>query len=152
MAGRTALLAAGGTGGHLFPAEALAHELIARGWSVHLATDERAGRFTGTFPASVIHPLPSATIAGRNPVALAGAFWKIWRGVRADSRGAGAEPSRETATKRQAERNAETTTVRSRANAGGTATLPPPAGANGSNGSDHPHNDEHSSDQQDQSN
>ena len=73
-------------------------------------------------------------------------------GVRADSRGAGAEPSRETATKRQAERNAETTTVRSRANAGGTATLPPPAGANGSNGSDHPHNDEHSSDQQDQSN
>ena len=36
------LLAAGGTGGHLFPAEALAHELTGRGWKVHLATDHRA--------------------------------------------------------------------------------------------------------------
>ena len=32
----TILLSAGGTGGHLFPAEALAHELTARRWSVHL--------------------------------------------------------------------------------------------------------------------
>jgi UDP-N-acetylglucosamine--N-acetylmuramyl-(pentapeptide) pyrophosphoryl-undecaprenol N-acetylglucosamine transferase len=54
MAKGTILLAAGGTGGHLFPAEALAHELAARGWQVHLATDDRAERFAGKFPAG--HP------------------------------------------------------------------------------------------------
>lgn len=82
MAKGTILLAAGGTGGHLFPAEALAHELVARGWSVHLATDERAGRFAGQFPAVAIHPIRSATFGSKNPLALAGAFWKIWSGVR----------------------------------------------------------------------
>ena len=82
MAKGTILLAAGGTGGHLFPAEALAHELKARGWSVHLATDDRAERFAGQFPADAIHPIPSATIGSRNPLALARTFWKLWRGVR----------------------------------------------------------------------
>lgn len=76
------MLAAGGTGGHLFPAEALAHELAARGWQVHLATDDRAERFAGKFPAAAIHPIPSATIGSKNPVSLARAFWRIWRGVR----------------------------------------------------------------------
>ena len=82
MAKGTILLAAGGTGGHLFPAEALAHELKARGWSVHLATDERPGRYAGSFPADHIHPLSSATIGSKNPIALARSFWSIWRGVR----------------------------------------------------------------------
>ena len=41
------LLAAGGTGGHLFPAEALAHALARRGVAVDLATDERAERYGG---------------------------------------------------------------------------------------------------------
>ena len=80
------LLAAGGTGGHLFPAEALAHDLGSRGWSVHLATDDRAGRFAGTFPADAVHPIPSSTIGSRNPIALARAFWKIWDGARGASR------------------------------------------------------------------
>ena len=43
------LLAAGGTGGHLFPAEALGVELIRRGLRVRLATDARALRYSGLF-------------------------------------------------------------------------------------------------------
>ncbi|MEZ5870666.1 MAG: undecaprenyldiphospho-muramoylpentapeptide beta-N-acetylglucosaminyltransferase [Nitratireductor sp.] len=70
MEQKTFLLCAGGTGGHLFPAEALAHELIARGHVVHLATDDRAERYAGEFPTSGIHVIPSATIGSKNPVAL----------------------------------------------------------------------------------
>ncbi|MBX3568433.1 MAG: undecaprenyldiphospho-muramoylpentapeptide beta-N-acetylglucosaminyltransferase [Rhizobiaceae bacterium] len=82
----TILLAAGGTGGHLFPAEALAHELIARGWRVDLATDDRAGRYITNFPATKTHGISSATLGSRNPFALLRAFWTIWSGVRQASR------------------------------------------------------------------
>ena len=75
------MLAAGGTGGHLFPAEALACELTARGWQVHLAIDDRAERFSSTFPAVAIHSISSSTISSMNPISLACAFWSIWRGV-----------------------------------------------------------------------
>jgi UDP-N-acetylglucosamine--N-acetylmuramyl-(pentapeptide) pyrophosphoryl-undecaprenol N-acetylglucosamine transferase len=71
MAERTAILAAGGTAGHLFPAEALAAELIARGWKIHLATDSRARRYTGQFPASQIHVIRSGGLSGKNPVRIA---------------------------------------------------------------------------------
>ncbi|MEZ5812075.1 MAG: undecaprenyldiphospho-muramoylpentapeptide beta-N-acetylglucosaminyltransferase [Rhizobiaceae bacterium] len=80
--GGAILLSAGGTGGHLFPAEALAHELKARGWSVHLATDSRAERFSGGFPADGIHTIRSATIGSRNPVSVLRAFWVLWTGFR----------------------------------------------------------------------
>ncbi|MET0169115.1 MAG: undecaprenyldiphospho-muramoylpentapeptide beta-N-acetylglucosaminyltransferase [Aliihoeflea sp.] len=80
------LLSAGGSGGHLFPAEALAHELSARGWQVHLATDDRAGRFAGDFPATKVHPVHSATIGSKNPIALARTFFALWRGVRQASK------------------------------------------------------------------
>lgn len=75
------LLAAGGTGGHLFPAEALAHELIERGWSVELVTDDRANRFSGEFPAK-INAVSSATFASRNPVSLLRSLLKIWAGFK----------------------------------------------------------------------
>ncbi len=63
------LLAAGGTGGHLFPAEALAIALQKRGAVIELATDARAVHFQ--FSARAVHLIPSATVRGGNPVALA---------------------------------------------------------------------------------
>ncbi len=77
------LLAAGGTGGHLFPAEALACEIRARGYSVHLVTDSRAERFAGKFPADEIHIVQSATFASKNPVAIARTLYALWSGYRA---------------------------------------------------------------------
>ncbi|MCB1508418.1 MAG: undecaprenyldiphospho-muramoylpentapeptide beta-N-acetylglucosaminyltransferase [Hyphomicrobiaceae bacterium] len=64
------LVAAGGTGGHLFPAEALAQELEARGHEVQLVTDERARRFGGAFASDDVHVVASATLSSRNPLAL----------------------------------------------------------------------------------
>jgi UDP-N-acetylglucosamine--N-acetylmuramyl-(pentapeptide) pyrophosphoryl-undecaprenol N-acetylglucosamine transferase len=65
------LLAAGGTGGHLFPAEALGVELMKRGFRVRLATDSRALRYSGLFSRDTIDVVPSETVRGRNPLSLA---------------------------------------------------------------------------------
>src|SRR5580704_1289483 len=65
------LLAAGGTGGHLFPAEALGVELVKRGYRVRLVTDSRAVRYSGFFSADMIDVVRSETVRGRNPLQLA---------------------------------------------------------------------------------
>ena len=64
------LLAAGGTGGHLFPAEALAAALVRRGIEVHLATDRRAARYGSAFADDAVHVISSATLRGRSPLAV----------------------------------------------------------------------------------
>jgi len=71
------LIAAGGTGGHLFPAEALATVLRARGVDVDLATDKRAAPFAKSFPAGQIHVLPADTIRGRDPISLARTAFRL---------------------------------------------------------------------------
>lgn len=58
------VIAAGGTGGHMFPAQALAETMLSRGWRVHLSTDPRGARYTGGFPSEVkITQVNSATFA-----------------------------------------------------------------------------------------
>lgn len=58
------VIAAGGTGGHMFPAQALAEVMLARGWRVRLSTDARGARYTGGFPDAVeIVQVKSATFA-----------------------------------------------------------------------------------------
>src|SRR6185295_3611442 len=55
------VLMAGGTGGHLFPAMALAQELRRRGHEIHLMTDHRVAAYGDKFPAKETHVVPSAT-------------------------------------------------------------------------------------------
>jgi UDP-N-acetylglucosamine--N-acetylmuramyl-(pentapeptide) pyrophosphoryl-undecaprenol N-acetylglucosamine transferase len=80
MSLRPILLAAGGTGGHLFPAAALAQELARRGYSIELATDIRAEKYGVEFPARAIHRIPSATVTSKSPAALSQTFWQLGRG------------------------------------------------------------------------
>jgi UDP-N-acetylglucosamine--N-acetylmuramyl-(pentapeptide) pyrophosphoryl-undecaprenol N-acetylglucosamine transferase len=82
----TILLCAGGTGGHLFPAESLAHALRARGVRVVLATDARVDSIAGEFPASEIVTITSATPSGRSPLKRASAILTLGRGFGAAAR------------------------------------------------------------------
>src|SRR6266478_1403499 len=63
------VLAAGGTGGHLFPAQALAGELMRRGRRVVVMTDGRGHNYGNAFPGAEIATVPAATFAGRSPFA-----------------------------------------------------------------------------------
>jgi len=78
---RPVLVAAGGTGGHLFPAEALSNALIARGYAVELVTDERAAKYGGQFPARAIHQIAAATPSGGSPAAKAMALLTLAQGT-----------------------------------------------------------------------
>ncbi len=76
------LMAAGGTGGHMFPAQALAEAMLKRGWRVKLSTDARGARYTGGFPKGVeILEASSATFARGGVLAKALVLPKIAAGV-----------------------------------------------------------------------
>jgi UDP-N-acetylglucosamine--N-acetylmuramyl-(pentapeptide) pyrophosphoryl-undecaprenol N-acetylglucosamine transferase len=75
------LLAAGGTGGHLFPAEALAVELTRRGLRVELVTDDRALTYGAQFPAAAVHTISAATPTGGSLVSKARAALMLGRGT-----------------------------------------------------------------------
>ncbi|WP_430425242.1 undecaprenyldiphospho-muramoylpentapeptide beta-N-acetylglucosaminyltransferase [Phenylobacterium sp.] len=78
---RIAVVAAGGTGGHLFPAQALAEALIARGWGVVLASDERVAGLAQDFPAERRIGLSAATFKRGDPIGMMRAGFAITRGV-----------------------------------------------------------------------
>lgn len=79
---RLLLIAAGGTGGHMFPAQALAEAMIAEGWRVKLTTDARGARYAGAFPAAVERVvLSSATFARGGVLARAAVPFAILSGV-----------------------------------------------------------------------
>jgi len=75
------VLAAGGTGGHLFPAEALGVVLMRRGYRVRLMTDSRAIRYSGLFSEDMFDVVPSETIRGRSPLSLAKAGLMLGAGT-----------------------------------------------------------------------
>ncbi len=76
-------LAAGGTGGHLFPAQALAEELVRRGYITILLSDARAREYGNRFPAISIEVIPSSTITIRKPWKIPFQLFRLWRGMRA---------------------------------------------------------------------
>jgi UDP-N-acetylglucosamine--N-acetylmuramyl-(pentapeptide) pyrophosphoryl-undecaprenol N-acetylglucosamine transferase len=78
---KVAVVAAGGTGGHLFPAQALAEALIARGWSIVLASDDRVAGFATDFPAEQRLGLSSATYKPGDPIGMARAGLAVARGA-----------------------------------------------------------------------
>jgi UDP-N-acetylglucosamine--N-acetylmuramyl-(pentapeptide) pyrophosphoryl-undecaprenol N-acetylglucosamine transferase len=77
----TVMVAAGGTGGHLFPAESLARELRARGCRVELVSDDRVSDFSGDFPADAIHRITSGTVTGAGVGGKLRGLARLARGV-----------------------------------------------------------------------
>lgn len=105
MAGLHLVIAAGGTGGHMFPAQALAEAMVRKGWRVTLSTDARGARYTGGFPHVVeVRKVGSATFARGGvaakllvPFRIAGgviaALWRMYRDRPAVVVGFGGYPS-----------------------------------------------------------
>jgi UDP-N-acetylglucosamine--N-acetylmuramyl-(pentapeptide) pyrophosphoryl-undecaprenol N-acetylglucosamine transferase len=71
--GHLIVLAAGGTGGHVFPAEALAQELLAQGHRLALITDKRGAAYGGTLGLIETLHISAGALTGRS----------LWRRVRA---------------------------------------------------------------------
>ena len=78
------IIAAGGTGGHMFPAQALAEAMLEKGWQVRLSTDARGARYTGGFPDAVeVNTVGSATFARGGILAKLGVPFRIIGGIAA---------------------------------------------------------------------
>ena len=75
------VLAAGGTGGHMVPAHALAAELKARGHGVMLVTDDRGAKYPGLFKNVPVHILPAGRLGG-GPFGLLKALRSVMKGRR----------------------------------------------------------------------
>ncbi len=87
MTNRPVVITAGGTGGHMFPAEALAGALMQRGERVVLMTDARSGASrAGVFAGCEIHVLEGAGLAGRSPAQMASGLRQLARGTRSARR------------------------------------------------------------------
>ena len=86
------IIAAGGTGGHMFPAQALAEEMLARGWRVKLSTDARGNRYSDGFPDAVKREVVSSATPARGgalaklvmPFRIASGVYSAWRSMKAD--------------------------------------------------------------------
>lgn len=78
---RPVVIAAGGTGGHIFPAQSLAEALAQRGRRVVLMTDDRGQNYAQSFPQAEIVTVPSATFAGRGLVGKGLALLRLARGA-----------------------------------------------------------------------
>jgi UDP-N-acetylglucosamine--N-acetylmuramyl-(pentapeptide) pyrophosphoryl-undecaprenol N-acetylglucosamine transferase len=76
------LIAAGGTGGHMFPAQALAEAMVRKGWRVKLSTDARGARYAGGFPHVVkVEQVASATFARGGALAKLAVPFRIAAGI-----------------------------------------------------------------------
>lgn len=76
------IIAAGGTGGHMFPAQSLSEVMLRKGWRVTLSTDARGARYTDGFSHAVeVRQVASATFARGGVLAKLVAPFRIFGGV-----------------------------------------------------------------------
>lgn len=75
------VLTAGGTGGHVFPAEALAAELLHRGYRLALVTDARGNRWGGTLGQIETYPVAASQMLGRGLLGKIAGVFRLTRGT-----------------------------------------------------------------------